>query len=1145
MPSVPFPITGQDAEAIKTQVNRVIRDLYEERIGGYEIGNGLYGDSDFLSVNPSSTGGLETSGSEISIKNKSDGGLTSGTSGEQIKIKATGGLDTDSEGLFIKSSSVKGFREGMVVTIKDEDELYVSGGAIDICGAVYDVTTQQTVSLGTLAANTLYYLYVDAPASGIELAAADFTVSSTAPTWSDTYGAYYKTGDATKRLVAKYYQAGGSSSLSPAVDSDDGRWGDSLFGPASVNASFGIGATYKSFFRFPDFPANNGDTISSAILTMTSRGTGSSAALDALCCFNDVDDATAPTTYAGAEALVLTAGTAWSSVPDVAQYSNYTTPDCASDLQNVINRAGYALGNAIMMVIKGVSGTGWRMVYDIYDDPTYKASLAIVINASGTTQAINPIKTICDIGRDDGNELNDNDLLVYDSTLGSLKGHASSTAGYVLEADTDGLPSTSSLKATGEEVTITGAGQANTVTLNESLTVGDGYSGTLTFSAASKTITVEDTSTVNQDLTTDASPTFVTAKLTGLTDGKIPYHVADATGLADGPTKTDVDDAVSKKHSQNTDTGTTGATFTVNSGAGTTLVITGGANTFSIADGTASLDIAAAATLNIDKSLTVDGQATTITGAGQANTLTLNESLTVGDGYSGTLTFSADSKTLTVENTSVVNQDLTTDANPQFATIELGHATDTTLARVSAGVVSIEGKNIYVAGGTDVAVADGGTGLSSGTSGGILGYTAAGTIASSVALTDSVLVVGGGAGATPTPLADGLGATTEYLRGNAAGEPTWETLNQAAVAGLTTASSPTFVTTKLSGLSADVFPYNTLTPDLLDEDCSDISDWTDADFDTGVSEVDPAGQFRFDTNLGAAGNARAVRTRTISSPPDTFTIEIKTYFDSLGTFGASDYFSLWYGTATWRMSAIFASDGLRFYKAAAATTEVGTDIVKCNASAAWQTWRFEVDKTAGEAAATVEVFLDGVSQGTYDCDYEVATTNGGVLLGQWGYGTDNMVSHVDYIKIATGLGEISGGLVDSIVSKYGKSVLINGGLNVGGSTDPGDNNLLVIGTLHTDGAATLASCICEGNLTIGGATVETGSTNNLSIANGTAPDAHVDNQIIVYSADTSDATATLALFLEQAVEDIGTFTASHKIKVLINGTAYWIQLDAV
>jgi len=67
----------------------------------------------------------------------------------------------------------------------------------------------------------------------------------------------------------------------------------------------------------------------------------------------------------------------------------------------------------------------------------------------------------------------------------------------------------------------------------------------------------------------------------------------------------------------------------------------------------------------------------------------------------------------------------------------------------------------------------------------------------------------------------------------------------------------------------------------------------------------------------------------------------------------------------------------------------------------------------------------------------------------------------------------------------------------------------------------------------------------LALANGTAPAAHTDNQIYIYSADSSDATATLALYLEQAVEVIGTFAASHKIKIIINGAAYWIQLDAV
>lgn len=38
-----------------------------------------------------------------------------------------------------------------------------------------------------------------------------------------------------------------------------------------------------------------------------------------------------------------------------------------------------------------------------------------------------------------------------------------------------------------------------------------------------------------QDIHSGASPTFVTVKLTGLTDGYVPYHVADATGLSDSP----------------------------------------------------------------------------------------------------------------------------------------------------------------------------------------------------------------------------------------------------------------------------------------------------------------------------------------------------------------------------------------------------------------------------------------------------------------------------------------------------------------------------------------------------------------------------------------------------------------------------------
>jgi hypothetical protein len=83
-----------------------------------------------------------------------------------------------------------------------------------------------------------------------------------------------------------------------------------------------------------------------------------------------------------------------------------------------------------------------------------------------------------------------------------------------------------------------------------------------------------------------------------------------------------------------------------------------------------------------------------------------------------------------------------------------------------------------------IPVAQGGTALASGTSGGVLGFTASGTLASSVALTNHALVVGGGAGATPTPLAS-LGTATTVLHGAAAGNPTFGAVDlNADVSGL-------------------------------------------------------------------------------------------------------------------------------------------------------------------------------------------------------------------------------------------------------------------------------------------------------------------------------------------------------------------------
>ena len=88
--------------------------------------------------------------------------------------------------------------------------------------------------------------------------------------------------------------------------------------------------------------------------------------------------------------------------------------------------------------------------------------------------------------------------------------------------------------------------------------------------------------------------------------------------------------------------------------------------------------------------------------------------------------------------------------SPQFTSLELGHATDTTLTRTGAGDVAIEGNAIYRAGGTDVPVADGGTGVGT--------------------LTDGGPLVGSGTGAI-TAMA--VGSAGQVIMSNGTGDPSW------------------------------------------------------------------------------------------------------------------------------------------------------------------------------------------------------------------------------------------------------------------------------------------------------------------------------------------------------------------------------------
>jgi len=76
--------------------------------------------------------------------------------------------------------------------------------------------------------------------------------------------------------------------------------------------------------------------------------------------------------------------------------------------------------------------------------------------------------------------------------------------------------------------------------------------------------------------------------------------------------------------------------------------------------------------------------------------------------------------------------------------------------------------------GSALPVASGGTGLTSGTSGGLLAYTAAGTLASSTAVTQYGVIYSGGAGAVPVATANGT--TGQAFVATTSGAPSWGTL---------------------------------------------------------------------------------------------------------------------------------------------------------------------------------------------------------------------------------------------------------------------------------------------------------------------------------------------------------------------------------
>lgn len=118
------------------------------------------------------------------------------------------------------------------------------------------------------------------------------------------------------------------------------------------------------------------------------------------------------------------------------------------------------------------------------------------------------------------------------------------------------------------------------------------------------------------------------------------------------------------------------------------------------------------------RSVAGTGRVSVSNGSGAAGNPSISISLSGGNAVSlttevtGTLPIANGGTNATTAAAAATNLGLGTGDSPQFTGINIGHASDTTITRLSAGNIAVEGNTIYRAGGTDVAIADGGTGAS-------------------------------------------------------------------------------------------------------------------------------------------------------------------------------------------------------------------------------------------------------------------------------------------------------------------------------------------------------------------------------------------------------------------------------------------------
>lgn len=154
---------------------------------------------------------------------------------------------------------------------------------------------------------------------------------------------------------------------------------------------FNLGYDYvepdKFGLRFLDVTIPNGATIISAVVRFRAAFSLSTNPVNVKLYCQDIDNASTFSDEADYDGRAVTpiAGIDWDDISAWTEGSFYNSPDISVAVQNVVNRVGWASGNALAVLVKdnGSEGGACRVASSYHENPSYVAELIVSYSVGG------------------------------------------------------------------------------------------------------------------------------------------------------------------------------------------------------------------------------------------------------------------------------------------------------------------------------------------------------------------------------------------------------------------------------------------------------------------------------------------------------------------------------------------------------------------------------------------------------------------------------------------------------------------------------------------------------------------------------------------------------------------------------------------